>query len=160
MLVTADADFVVKQDGNMWSPIGDVGGAAQYIINSNGRLSVLVDGKEVFFFIVSFVSDFEFINNNMYQIGDGTINVRVSGGSNYCQSVFDGRTTEVDFYVQPSSMAVSDLMNLDTFCNQEVSVSKSVYEDVWVRYRLSNLDISSYLQFSVGNVLLGFVCPE
>ena len=159
MLVSADAGFVVKQDNVRWTPVGSVDGAVQYVVGSTGRVSILVDDREVFFFVVSFEKDFEYTGNTLNQvIGENVVDT-VRGDSGYCQARFVGNAERLYLLVQPSSMDVSALMELDTSCNQDVEVSKSVFGGTRVRYDLRNIDTSTYLQFSVGNVLLGFVSP-
>lgn len=159
MLVTADNEFTVEQDGRIWSPIGFVDGASQYIVNSNGRISVTVDGKEVFYFIVSFVPDFIFGTNNLFQ-KEGTTNIASApGGTNYVQTRFLENANGIDIFVRPTSISPSDLLDVETFCNQEVTLSKRLHQTDFVAYELRGVDSSTYLQFSAGNVLLAFVRP-
>lgn len=159
MLVTADNEFVVKQDGIIWNPIGYVDGAPQYIVNSNGRISVNVDGKEVFYFDVSFVRDFIFYSNNLFQKEGATNIASAPGGTNYVQTRFLENADGIDIFVRPSSISPSDLLDMETFCNQEVTLSKRLHQTDYVAYELRGVVPSTYLQFSAGNVLLAFVRP-
>lgn len=161
MLVRADTQVTVSQDGVEWVPIGTVEGAQQFVIGSPGRVSVNAYGKELFFFSVEFVPDFVFVSNNMRQLRGTERLESIAGGSNYCQSRFRVTADKVTFTVRPSSMTSAELLSVATSCNQEISVSAHLSGDSseLVAYDIVNFDTSNYFQFFVGNVLLGFLAP-
>lgn len=162
MLVRADTQVTVTQNGVEWVPIGTVEGAQQFVIGSPGRISINANGKELFFFSVEFAPDFVFVSNNMRQYRGTERLESIAGGPNYCQSRFRVTADKLTFSVRPSSITSQQLLSVATSCNQEVSVSArlSGESSELVAYDIVNFDNSNYLQFFVGNVLLGFLAAK
>lgn len=158
MVVRSDAPVSVSQDGVDWVPVGLVDGAPQFILDSAGRMSISVNGREIFFFNVEFQPDFSFSDNNLRQFEGSNLLDLITGRSSYCQGRFFETTDNMTFAVRPTSISPAELVTLETHCNQDVVLSSNISSDLVV-YRISNFDTSSYFQFSVGNVLLGFLAP-
>lgn len=159
MLVRADTQITVSQNGVEWVPIGLYDGAQQFVIGSAGRIAISVNGKELFFFSVALEPDFVFVSNNMRQFRGSDRLESIAGGSNYCQSRFRVTADKLTFTVRPSSITSTQLLSVATHCNQEVTINShlSGESSELVAYDITNFDTSGYLQFSVGNVLLGFL---
>ena len=158
MVVRSDAPVSVSQDGVDWVPVGLVDGAPQFVLGSAGRMSISVNNREIFFFNVEFQPDFIFSENNLRQLEGSNVLEIIYGRSSYCQSRFLENADNMSFAIRPRSITPAELIALDTHCNQDAVLSSNISSDLVV-YRFSNFDSSTYFQFSVGNVLLGFLAP-
>lgn len=159
MVVRSDTPVSVSQDGVDWVPVGFVDGAPQFVLGSAGRVSISVNGREVFFFTVVLTPNFTFNTNNMRQLRGSEVLENTVGRSSYCQSRFLESVDNVTFTLGNLSLSISEVQALETACNQEgVSVRTRVSGELLV-YEIGNIDTSTYFQFFVGNVLLGFLAP-
>ena len=158
MIVRSDAPISVSQDSVEWIPVGLVDGAPQFVLGSAGRVSVSVNGREVFFFTVVLSPDFTFNTNNMRQLRGTEVLEVVNARSSYGQSRFLETVDNVTFTLGMLSLSPSEIQSLETSCNQEVTISSRIAGDLLV-FEVGNVDTSVYFQFFVGNVLLGFIAP-
>lgn len=159
MIVRSDAPISVSQDGVEWVPVGLVDGAPQYVLGSAGRVSVSVNGREVFFFTVVLSPDFTFNTNNMRQLMGSEILENTVGRSSYCQSRFLENADNVTFTLGSLSLSIPEVQALETACNQEDITVRSRVSGELLVYEIGNINTSTYFQFFVGNVLLGFIAP-
>lgn len=156
MIVRSDAPVSVSQNGVDWVPIGLVDGAPQFILGSAGRMSISVNGREIFFFTVEINYSFTFSANNLRQYnGASEIAPVAVGGSKYWQTKLSADANRCVITIRPTSITPAELVAKTVTSNQEVNVSTRINNDL-ANFDITNFDASVFLQISIDGVFIGF----
>lgn len=159
MLVQCDAGFNVFQDNVAWSPVGYESGAIEYIVSSNGRISIVVANREVFFFTVNFVADFV-PNATSYGVfqNANSENIFVQRfGSRYFQAPFVEGTVRLAVYI--NGVNTEEVLALDRTASRG-TVQAFDAQGGKVLFTVSGIDsLNEPLWLKVGNVMVAFCEP-
>lgn len=164
MNIRCDGSYVLSLDGTDWSPIGSLDGADEYIIASSGRFSVKHDGREIFFFVVSYDADFQLSTNNLRQFDSARQEIDiVRASTRYAQSTFKDETVKVSMTVAASNLSASDLIALNYETNQsDATITSSVVTQSsgeYVLYEVTGFDKTVPFWLKVGNIMIAFLNP-
>ena len=158
MIVRCDSDYILMQNGVVWTPIGKIDGADQYVLSSSGRVEISVSGRTVFMFTVSLESDFT-IRETYARFTTGEVVHESTSRSSrkYLQADFPNSERDGIFlYVYPTNM--EDVRGLTATVNQG-NIAYQEPQSSWVVIRLKNLVPSQYCQIFLGNTLVAFITP-
>lgn len=158
MLIQCDTEFDVSQNGIEWTPVGMESGAFEYVVNSNGRISVKVSDREVFFFSVDFVPDFVpgYSSFGGYQDAENQFLFRQQFNSRYFQAPFVEGTARYVTYL--NNVDVPAVMALEKVANRGTVEAFESGANVLVSVRNVG-PLNEPLWLKVGNVLVAFCEP-
>lgn len=156
MIVRCDADYILKQDDAVWSPIGRIDGADQYVLSSSGHIDIQVDGRTVFMFDVSLEDDFSLRYTYARFLSGDVVHETTPYIYGYVQASFPNDERDgIDVFVYPVDMG--EVSGLVATSNQGTVSSRR--ESSWVSIYVRNIDPNQFLQVFLGNVLVAFISP-
>lgn len=158
MLVNCNVPYTLEVDGVLWSPIGKRDGADEYVVSSSGEFVILSeDGDRLFFFRNSIEQDFSIDTTRVnFILNDTNVGIRQSVGS-YVQTSFVN-CDRASVQVKATDKTLEELRGLTPIVSQG-EVSEITVSGGYCIIRIGGISTSSYLQVSLGNVLIAFVTP-
>ena len=159
MLVQCDNAFDLYQDGVKWYPVGMESGAFEYVLSSNGRVSIVSGGKEVFFFRSEFTPDFVAASNSYggFRNSEGqAIQVKTFGDRYYQGSFVVGYSS---FFAYLYNVDVTQLQSLEkTTSRGNISIEAAAANTALV-YITGFGNVDTPLWAKIGNVMIAFFEP-
>lgn len=158
MLVNCNVPYTLEVDGVLWSPIGKRDGADEYVISSSGEFVILSDdGDRLFFFRNTIEQDFSIDTTRVnFILNDTNVGVRQSVGS-YVQTSFRN-CDRVSVQVSATDKTLQEIRELIPSVSQG-EITETSISGGYLIIRIGGISTSSYLQVSLGNVLIAFVTP-
>lgn len=160
MVVRCDGSYILSQDGVNWSPVGSFEGADEYVIASAGRFSIKNDGREIFFFTVTYDADFRLSTNNLRQLNSaGTAVEFVNAVNRYAQTTMKDELVKLSMTVAASNMSSSGIIDLGYDTNQPDANFVSRVSGDFAYYEVTSINKTMPFWFKVGNVMIAFCNP-
>ena len=160
MVVRCDGSYILSQDGVGWSPVGSFEGADEYVIASAGRFSIKHDGREIFFFTVTYDADFRLSTNNLRQLdSNGNAIDYVRGINRYAQTTMQDELVKLTITIAASDMSSSDIIDLGYETNQPDANFVSRVSGDYAYYEVTSINKTMPFWLRVGNVMIAFCNP-